>query len=134
MPFTTALVMGGLGALQGSIQANAQKNAQKRQADLAAAQTQYSPWTGISPQQFQPQAVDATGSMLTGALGGGLAGYMAGRNKSQAPETPAPAEAPQTSQSPWGNMGGQQYAQMLNAQGNQFEQEMMKKNPTIYGR
>lgn len=86
MPFTTALIMGGLGMAQGAQQANTQKKQNKLNADISAAQTQYSPWTGITPSNPDIKAVDATGSALAGGIGGAFSGYMQGKNSQAADE------------------------------------------------
>lgn len=52
----------------------AQERANVQQSKISAAQTEYSPWTGITPQAYQPQAVDS--SALGGAIQGGLSGAM----------------------------------------------------------
>lgn len=88
-PFTGALVLGGIGALTGMEQARAQRKAQQQQAQISAAQTQYSPWTGIKPQQYTPQPVESgLESGLKGGIAGGLSGYMQGlkMQKAQAPQ------------------------------------------------
>ena len=66
--------MAAVGAVQGAEQRSAQKKANKAQADAAAAQTEFSPWTKAGPGQLNQQAV--TGSALGGAVQGGLAGAM----------------------------------------------------------
>lgn len=63
-----------LGAFQADEQRKAQIAANRQQAEMAAAQTQYSPWTGMATGQANLQAV--TGNPLAGALQGGLQGAM----------------------------------------------------------
>lgn len=63
-----------VGAIMQGQQAKAQRKAQQQQANISAAQTEYSPWTGITPQQFNPQPI--TASALGGAVQGGLSGVM----------------------------------------------------------
>jgi len=63
-----------IGALSGAQQRKAQQEQNQAQADIAAAQTQYSPWTNIKPQAAQMQTV--TGSPLGGAAQGALSGAM----------------------------------------------------------
>lgn len=43
---------------------------------MAAAQAEFSPWTGIKPGTPQMEAVDPAGAALTGAAQGGLSGMM----------------------------------------------------------
>jgi hypothetical protein len=71
-----AIALAGLGAIQGQQQADAQRQANKQQADMAAAQTEFSPWTGAGPGKAKLGAV--TGSPLAGAVQGGLSGAMYG--------------------------------------------------------
>ena len=71
-----AIALAGLGAIQGGQQAAAQRDANKQQAQMAAAQTEFSPWTGAGPGKANLQAV--TGSPLAGAVQGGLSGAMYG--------------------------------------------------------
>lgn len=66
-----SMAVGGIMAGQ---QARAQKKAQQQQANVTAAQTEYSPWTGITPQQFNPTPI--TTSAMSGAVQGGLSGLM----------------------------------------------------------
>lgn len=63
-----------VGAIMQGQQAKAQAKAQEKQAAISAAQTEFSPWTGITPQQFNPQPI--TASALGGAVQGGLSGVM----------------------------------------------------------
>ena len=63
-----------LGAYQGEQQRKAQVAANNQQAQMAAAQTQYSPWTGMGAGQANLSPV--TGSALGGAIQGGLSGAM----------------------------------------------------------
>jgi len=133
MPFTTALVVGGIGAAQGMMQARAQKKANEQQAMINAAQTEYSPWTGITPGQTQVQPANAIGSALSGGIAGGLAGYMqsqAGKKaegqdallkaqtdyyKSATPaQPPTLTPGPEDQQSAW--MGMPNYASKLKQQ------------------
>ena len=60
-----------------SEQRKAQERANRQQTEIAAAQTQFSPWTGIKPSTPQLGAVTASGA--GGALQGGLAGAMFGQ-------------------------------------------------------
>lgn len=48
----------------------------ERQAKMAAAQAQYSPWTGMKPDTPKMQPVDEVGGALTGAAQGALSGAM----------------------------------------------------------
>lgn len=103
IPLLTAAV----GAVQGNQQRRAQQQQNQQQTDIAAAQTQYSPWTGIKPQgvQFNP----VTGSALGGAAQGALAGAM---YSSANPQKPADVSGfkeqfKNSLDSPWGGVGGE---------------------------
>jgi hypothetical protein len=77
MAWVTVGIAGGtalLGALSAANQRKAQQQQNQAQADISAAQTQYSPWTGVKPQAAQMQAV--TGDPLGGAAQGALSGAM----------------------------------------------------------
>jgi len=63
-----------IGAVTAAQQRKAQQQANQQSSDVNAAQTQFSPWTGIKPQAFAPQAV--TANALGGAVQGGLGGAM----------------------------------------------------------
>lgn len=111
MPFTTALVMGGVGALSGNMQARAQAKANEKANEINAAQTRFSPWTGITPQGFTPQAVNATGQTLSGGVNGGLAGLMMAQANKKPPLSPEQAPATQVgAQSPWMDMSSKKMA------------------------
>jgi type II secretory pathway pseudopilin PulG len=81
-----------LGAVQASQQRKAQQQANQQQANISAAQTEFSPWTKIQPQGFNPEA--PTASALGGAVQGGLGGAMfakqfqGGAKKSESPDMP----------------------------------------------
>ena len=79
MAWIVAGMAGGaaLGMLQGQQQRKAQERANRQQTEIAAAQNQFSPWTGIKPSTPQLGAVTASGA--GGALQGGLAGAMFGQ-------------------------------------------------------
>lgn len=87
-----ALGSAAIGAYQGEQQRKAQVEANKQQAEMAAAQTQFSPWTGAGPGQANIQPV--TGSALQGGLQGGLSGAMfaSGMQKSNAEQAKLAAE------------------------------------------
>lgn len=61
-----------IGAIQGAQQAKAQRKANQQNADMAAAQTEFSPWTGAKPGQAE------MGAITTSALEGGVQGAMTG--------------------------------------------------------
>lgn len=63
--------MVGASALMGAQQAKAQRKAQEAQNQAAAAQTMWSPWTGMGAGQA---SYAPTQSSLQGALSGGLQG------------------------------------------------------------
>jgi len=85
----------GMTAVGAVTAANSRKAAQEqnqKQAEMAAAQTQYSAWTGAAPGEFTPQAVP--GGALQGAATGALSGMMYKNANAKTPETPTPpAEA-----------------------------------------
>lgn len=69
-----AVGVAAVGAVSSMQQAKAKKKAQEEQNQVAAAQTMYSPWTGVSGQaDTSPQQ-----SQFGSALSGGLQGYMTG--------------------------------------------------------
>lgn len=70
-------VVGGglLGAYQGQQGAKAQAKANQANLLQQAALTEFSPWTKVTPQAANIQAVNPTAG-LTGALEGGLGGLM----------------------------------------------------------
>lgn len=70
----TALGGAALGAFQGEEQRKAQVRNNQAQANMAAAQTESSPWTGMGAGQAQLAPV--TGSAMAGGLQGGLSGAM----------------------------------------------------------
>lgn len=81
-----------VGAYSADQQRKAQQDANKQQAEMAAAQTQYSPWTGMQTGQANLQPV--TASALQGGLQGGLSGAMFGQGMktSQAEQAKLAAE------------------------------------------
>lgn len=66
-------------ALMGADQARQQQKQQKAQNMAAAAQTEYSPWTGMGAGQVQTGAPSTLGS----GLQSGLSGFMAGQSISK---------------------------------------------------
>lgn len=64
----------GAGMIMGQQQAAQQRKAQRDQNNIAAAQTEFSPWTGVQGQA----STEPTQSNFQGALGGGMQGLMAG--------------------------------------------------------
>lgn len=66
----------GAGVLTSTLNSKAQRKAQERQADISAAQMQYSPWTGVTPQAFNPQPVGGAGDALAAGAAGGLSAAM----------------------------------------------------------
>lgn len=87
------LALAALGAIQGEGQRRSQERANKQQANISAAQTEFSPWTGLTPQAFTPQAEGA--GALGGAVQGGLSGAMfsQGLDKADAEAARLKAEA-----------------------------------------
>lgn len=78
MSWVAVGTMAALGAVQGNQQRQAQAKANQQNADISAAQTQYSPWTNIKPQGVQ------MGALGGGALGGAEQGALAGAMYSKA--------------------------------------------------
>lgn len=80
-----------LGAVNASQQRNAQRKQNQMQADQAAAQMEFSPWTGVKPgtPQMQTETANPVGSALQGGLGGAMYA-MANKDKLQ------PASSPMT--------------------------------------
>lgn len=76
-----------LGAYQASENRRAQKSAIERQNHdnlrIAQAQAEYSPWTGIKPQNTTMNAVPAGQSDFGGAVQGGIGGAMFGQGIKQ---------------------------------------------------
>lgn len=72
----TAIGTAALGAINASQQRKAQQQANETNANMSAAQMQYSPWTGVKPSTPQMGAV--TDNVMGGALQGGLGGAMFG--------------------------------------------------------
>jgi len=68
------LAVAAVSAVQGEAQRAAQQRQNQKQADISAAQTQYSPWTHLGASTPQMQA--PTPSALGGAAQGALAGAM----------------------------------------------------------
>ena len=77
IPLATAAI----GAVQGDAQRRAQQNANQQAANVSAAQTEFSPWTHITPQGFAPQAPTTSG--FGGAAQGALSGVMFGQQMKQ---------------------------------------------------
>ena len=96
MPITAAAITGGVGLLSGYSQQKAQQKANRMNALMNAAQTEFSPWTGIQPQGMQFGATDPMGGALAKGIEGGLAGYMQGQNIEAAKKP-----MPEAGQSPW---------------------------------
>lgn len=65
---------------------------------MAAAQQQYSPWTGIKAEAPQLKPTDEVGGALTGAAQGALSGAMynnaQAQNANKTPQQPGPSMAP----------------------------------------
>jgi hypothetical protein len=76
-PFTMAAIMGATGMLTSHMQNKAQQKAQKANAESAAAQTRFSPYTKMGAGSFQAEAQKPV-------LNGAIQGATAGLNLSQA--------------------------------------------------
>jgi len=68
--------MAGLGVLQANQQRKAAQKQNEQQANMSAAQMEYSPWTGVTPSTPQMTAVPGGGAEVMGAAQGALSGYM----------------------------------------------------------
>ncbi len=79
----TALLGAYTASEQRRAAATAQEDQNRRSQNITAAQTQYSPWTHLSPQTAQTGAVPAGVSDLGGALQGAEAGYLTGQSAKQ---------------------------------------------------
>jgi len=79
------LVGGALSAHQANKSRQAQADANNQSAQISAAQQEFSPWTGITPQAVQtsPLGTDAIGGAAQGALSGAM---FANANKKGAAE------------------------------------------------
>jgi hypothetical protein len=100
------LGMAGLGLLQGKQAQDQQKKQNKLNAELSAAEQQYSPWSGIKPSSAQLQAVDQS-APLTGAIGGAFSGYMQDKNFEKADQNKFASElAQKTMQDQLGGWAG----------------------------
>lgn len=91
----------------------AQKDANKKSADLSAAQQEFSPWSGIKPQEAQITPVNEAGSALKGGLEGGLAGYMQKQANMTPPATPGATQMPGAAPMGGGAPGMGNYAEEL---------------------
>lgn len=106
------LALAAVGAAQGAAQRQAQQKVNQAQADISAAETRYSPWTGIKPQGVQLQAPTTSG--FQGAVQGGLSGLMYNA-KNPATEKPVimggqqvpplGGQEDENQQKPWGPIG-----------------------------
>lgn len=92
-PLIAALAGGGLGMLKGHMQNQREKQIEDSDRNLAAATAQYSPWTGMKPQEIR-HAGSAFGSMLGSGLQGGMMGAMMGGGGAAAPAAGAASAAP----------------------------------------
>lgn len=119
------------GVVSGSLSAKAKAKENERNAKMAAAQTEFSPWTGAGPGQFSYQDPNAAGQMLGGGANGLAAGMMHNQanTKNPAPTEQPAAQAPtQDMQSPYSS-----YGSVAEAQGASPWMGVQKKKPTYYG-
>lgn len=72
----TAIGSAVLGAAQGAQKRKAEQASNQANAELTAAQTEFSPWTHLQPQSFTsaPVASSGFGGAAQGALGGAMFG------------------------------------------------------------
>ena len=70
-PFTMALIMGGTGLLTSQMNRSAQADANKANAESAAAQTRFSPYTKMSAGSYQARPLEnPLGGVMSGAATG----------------------------------------------------------------
>lgn len=86
---TTAAV----GAVNAGAQRKAQQKANEQNANIAAAQQEFSPWTGMKPASPVMGSNYGPGA-LGGAVQGGLGGAMFGQQLKSAAAGASPAETP----------------------------------------
>lgn len=95
--------MAAMGMIQGQQQAQAQQDAQRRNQKANAAMTEFSPWTGVKPENYQEQGISPGAAGLSGAIQGGTSGMMFGQQFGGSPGAPPPQ--PGLQDSPWSSMG-----------------------------
>lgn len=105
-PLTLGLLMGGTALVSGYMADRQNKQINKMnqaQANAAAAQTQFSPWTKMGAGQFQPQMTkDVVGAGMQGALTG--ASFAQNYDAAQSQKSLADSQANyyrNQSQNPW---------------------------------
>lgn len=99
-----------LGAINAAEQRKAQQKANQQNANIAAAQQEFSPWTGIKPASPQMQAVDssATAGAAQGALSGAMTGLQVKKGMAEADKMKAEADAAQKAQEQQAQQAGMQ--------------------------
>lgn len=112
----------GLATSVMSNKAKAKEN--QRQADIAAAQTQYSPWTGLAPQAYNPQSIDAGGDAMKAITSGVMSGVM--HNKAN------PSGAEPKKYSSYGSADEANAAAQIGSTGNTFDWSGLQKKKTLY--
>lgn len=80
-PLTAAAIMGGTGMLAAKDRKNDQLDVQKANAQSAAAQTQFSPYTNMGAGKFEAAPTE---SVMGGALGGAMTGLQLSQNYNKA--------------------------------------------------
>jgi len=68
--------MAAVGLVTNYMNQKSQAANNEKQSKMAAAQAQYSPWTGMKPETPNLKPVDEVGGALTGAAQGALSGAM----------------------------------------------------------
>lgn len=134
--------MAAMGVVNAQMAAKAKAKENQKNAEISAAETQYSPWTGIQPTKFQYQDPNATGNSIAQGAQGALSGAMFNSaNKAPPAQTPGAAQAAPTS--PYSSMGSAEEANNAAVFGQQPGAPqvggqnpwmgMKSKNPFLYG-
>lgn len=89
VPIALAIASAAHQARTSENQRRAQVKQNESNANISAAQAQFSPWTGINPQSANQQAVtaDPLSAGFGGAIQGGLAGAMYNQQNKEPPPT-----------------------------------------------
>lgn len=122
--------MGG-GVVSSMMQNSAQKDAQKANAEAAAAQTRFSPYTKMGAGSFQAKPIQsAVGAGLNGAMQGGVSGLQLSQSYNEAKNAQN-----MTSQNPNNmSMSNNQMASQINGLGSQLNNPYAMSYGTFGGR
>lgn len=110
--------MAAAGLMQSKMNNDAQADAQKANAESAAAQTRFSPYTKMGAGSFQAKPIQSdTSAMLGGAMQGGVSGLQLSQNYNKAQlEQNMMAQNPNNM-----SMGNNQMAGHINGLGTQMK-------------